>query len=252
MKSSRRQSTNTPERCWTAFPLHRPIGFDGLEPRTLRREYAEKGAAQPQEKAMGNGLSCFAAIALAASVGLAAPAGADGLPGMRGHDHTGITVPDMDQAVKFFVDVLGCKKAVSFGPFSDSKGTFMKDALDVHPRAVITQITMIRCGFGSNIELFSYQSPDQQVVQPKNSDIGGYHIAFYVDDIKAADSYLRSKGVWTLFGPIPVTQGPAAGQAIVYFKAPWGLQMEAISYPKGMAYEKDAETILWSPKDPAK
>ena len=100
----------------------------------------------------------------------------------------------------------------------------MKDALDVNPRAIITQITMIRCGYGSNIELFSYQSPDQQVVQPKNSDVGGYHIAFYVDDIKAADAYLRSKGVWTLFGPIPITQGPAAGQAIVYFKAPWGLQ----------------------------
>ncbi len=126
---------------------------------------------------------------------------ADGLPGMRGHDHTGITVPDMKQAVDFFVDVLGCKKAMSFGPFSDSKGTFMKDALDVNPRAIITQITMVRCGFGSNIELFSYESPDQKVVQPKNSDVGGYHIAFYVDDIKAADKYLRSKGVWTLFGP---------------------------------------------------
>ena len=158
---------------------------------------------------------------------------------MRGHDHTGITVPDMKQAVTFFEDVLGCKKAMSFGPFMDDKGNFMKDMLDVNPRAVITQITMIRCGFGSNIELFSYTSPDQQVVQPKNSDVGGYHIAFYVDDIKAADKYLRSKGVWTLFGPVPINQGPAAGQTIVYFKAPWGLQMEAISYPDGMAYEKN-------------
>jgi len=25
---------------------------------------------------------------------------------------------------------------------------------------------------------------------PKNSDIGGYHIAFYVDDVKAAKDYL--------------------------------------------------------------
>src|SRR5271170_551289 len=163
----------------------------------------------------------FAAL----GAGLGAPASADGLPGMRGHDHTGVTVPDMNQAVTFFVDVLGCKKAMSFGPFSDDKGTFMKDVLDVNPRAVITQITMIRCGSGSNIELFSYTSPDQQVVQPKNSDVGGYHIAFYVDDIRAADKYLRSKGVWTLFGPIPITQDPAAGQAIVYFKAPWGLQL---------------------------
>ena len=173
-----------------------------------------------------------AAIA-AGVIALASPAVADGLPGMRGHDHTGITVPDMKQAVSFFTDILGCQRIMAFGPFSDDKGTFMKDALDVNPRAVITQITMVRCGFGSNIELFSYTSPDQQVVQPKNSDIGGYHIAIYVDDIKAADKYLKSKGVFTLFGPIPVTQGPAAGQAILYFKAPWGLQMEAISYPDG-------------------
>ena len=192
--------------------------------------------------------------ALLSLVLLSAPtiASADSIPGMRGHDHTGITVPDMAQAVTFFTEVIGCKKAMSFGPFSDDKGTFMKDVLDVDPRAVITQITLIRCGYGSNIELFSYNSPDQKVVQPKNSDIGGYHIAIYVDDIKAADTYLRSKGVNTLFGPVPISGGPAAGQAIVYFKAPWGLQMEAISYPKGMAYEKDAETVLWNPTNPGK
>jgi catechol 2,3-dioxygenase-like lactoylglutathione lyase family enzyme len=191
-------------------------------------------------------------LALVVATAAASPASADGIPGLRGHDHTGVTVPDMNQAVTFFTEVLGCKKAMSFGPFSDPKGTFMKDVLDVNPRAVITQITMLRCGFGSNIELFNYQSPDQQVVQPKNSDVGGYHIAFYVDDIKAADSYLKAKGVWTHFGPVPIKEGPAAGQTILYFKAPWGLQFEAISYPDGMAYEKTAETKLWDPKDPAK
>src|ERR1700721_1743175 len=65
---------------------------------------------------------------------------AAGLPGMRGHDHTGITVPDMKQAETFFVDVLGCQKAMSFGPFSDDKGNFMKDAPDVNPPAVFPQI----------------------------------------------------------------------------------------------------------------
>ena len=56
-----------------------------------------------------------------------------------------------------------------------------------------------------------------------------------------------------MLGPMPVNEGPAAGQTILYFQAPWGLQLEAISYPKGMAYEKDASTIkLWSPNDPAK
>jgi catechol 2,3-dioxygenase-like lactoylglutathione lyase family enzyme len=192
------------------------------------------------------------AIFLAATICGIGSASADSIPGMRGHDHTGVTVPDMKQAVEFFTEVVGCKKAMSFGPFSDDKGTFMQDVLGVDPKAVIEEIVLVRCGVGSNIELFKYTAPDQKDATPKNSDIGGYHIAFYVDDVAAAKAYLESKGVATKMGPIPVDQGPAAGQTILYFNAPWGLQLEAISYPNGMAYEKDAETILWSPKDPAK
>jgi catechol 2,3-dioxygenase-like lactoylglutathione lyase family enzyme len=148
-------------------------------------------------------------------------AGADGLPTMRGHDHTGITVPDMSQAVSFFVDVLGCQKATAFGPFSDEKGTFMQDVLDVDRHAVINQIVLIRCGAGSNIELFSYSSPDQKVVQPRNSDVGGYHIALYVDDIKSAADYLKAKGVQTFAGR---SQSP---------KAPPRVSRSFISRPPG-------------------
>jgi len=191
--------------------------------------------------------------ALAAAVlGSAGIASADSIPGMRGHDHTGITVPDMKQAVDFFTEVVGCKKAMSFGPFADDKGTFMQDLAGVDPKAVIDQITQLRCGYGSNIELFKYTAPDQKDLHAKNSDIGGFHIAFYVDDVAAVKAYLQAKGVATRLGPLPVKEGPAAGQTIIYFQTPWGLQLEAISYPTGMAYEKGAETVLWSPKEPAK
>ncbi|MER8866154.1 VOC family protein [Mesorhizobium sp. M0751] len=188
----------------------------------------------------------------AALLGSMGAASADSIPGMRGHDHTGVTVPDMQQAVEFFTEVVGCKKAMSFGPFADDKGTFMQDLLGVDPKAVIEEITLVRCGHGSNIELFKYTAPDQKDLTPRNSDIGGFHIAFYVDDIAAAKTYLDGKSVKTRMGPLPVTEGPAAGQTILYFQAPWGLQLEAISYPNGMAYEKDAETVLWSPKNPEK
>jgi len=188
----------------------------------------------------------------AAVLGGAGMASAGSIPGMRGHDHTGITVPDMKQAVDFFTEVVGCKKAMSFGPFADDKGTFMQDLLGVDPKAVIEQVTMVRCGYGSNIELFKYTAPDQKDLTPKNSDIGGFHIALYVDDVAAAKAYLDGKGVKTRMGPLPVKEGPAAGQTILYFQAPWGLQLEAISYPDGMAYEKGAETVLWSPKNPEK
>ena len=126
----------------------------------------------------------------------------------------------------------------------------MKDVLDVHPRAVITQITMMRCGFGSNIELFSYQSPDQQgrSAQEQRRRRLSHRLLCRRHQGRRRLS-AREEGRATHAGPVPIKEGPAAGQAILYFKAPWGLQLEAISYPDGMAYEKDAETKLWSPKE---
>lgn len=185
--------------------------------------------------------------AAATMLSLIGAARADELPGLRGHDHTGITVPDMDQALHFFTDVLGCKAAMSFGPFSG-----LGEVLNIDPAAKIEKITMVRCGAGSNIELFKYTSPDQKDMTPKNSDIGGMHIALYVDDVQKAKDYLDSKGVKTFKGPIPIGEGPAAGETILYFVAPWGLQFEAISYPKGLGYEAGAKTVLWKPTEPGK
>jgi catechol 2,3-dioxygenase-like lactoylglutathione lyase family enzyme len=197
--------------------------------------------------------SLFLTAAVALTFGWSSQsASADQIPGMRGHDHTGITVPDVKAATAFFTDVIGCTHAMSFGPFSDDKGTFMQDVVNVNPRAVIDEISMVRCGYGSNIELFQYKAPDQVKDMPKNSDIGGHHIALYVDDIDKAAEYLKAKNVRTLQGPLPIKEGPAAGQSILYFFAPWGLQMELISYPKGMAYEKDAKSVLWMTTAPAR
>ncbi|MEJ8572320.1 VOC family protein [Microbaculum marinum] len=191
-----------------------------------------------------------AAAMMVSSAGVQAPASAE-IPGMTGMDHVGITVPDIGEAETFFVDIVGCEKAMSFGPFRDDTGTFMQDLVNVHPRAVIEQISLVRCGHGSNIELFQYTAPDQTTEMPKNSDHGGHHLAFYVEDIDAAAEYFKENGIRTLMGPFPVNEGPAAGQTILYFFAPWGLQLEAISYPDGMAYEKDGGPVLWSTRAPA-
>src|SRR5688500_8843616 len=120
---------------------------------------------------------------------------ARGLLGLVGVDHAGITVPDIDEAIAWFEDVMGCSAPLTFGPFGDPTGTFMQDLLGVHPRAVIEQITMIRCGRGANIELFEYDAPDQRTTSPLNSDWAGHHVAFYVDDIDAAVAHMTSHGV---------------------------------------------------------
>jgi catechol 2,3-dioxygenase-like lactoylglutathione lyase family enzyme len=40
-----------------------------------------------------------------------------GLPGLRRLDHIGFTVPDLEEATRFLVDVLGCEFLYPLGPF---------------------------------------------------------------------------------------------------------------------------------------
>ena len=173
----------------------------------------------------------------------------DGIPGLCGTDHVGFTVPNLDEAVDFFVRVIGCEVFYPMGPV-ESDGTWMTDRLNVHPRARINGIRVLRCKNGSNFEVFEYESPDQLRALPKNSDIGGHHLAFYVEDIEEAVAYLESHGLRILGMPEYKTDGPDGGEAWVYFLSPWGMQLELVSYPKGKNYEKEFGGRLWHPAFP--
>ena len=173
-----------------------------------------------------------------------------GIPGLRGAEHVGFTVPDLEQATRFFVDVIGCEYVYSLGPFRDD-GDWMTRHLNVHPRAVVKELRFFRCKHGPNFEIFEYESPDQRSQPPKNSDVGGHHLAFYVDDFDAALTYLRGHGLEILGEPTTRTTGPSGGQTWVYFLTPWGMQLELVSFPNGKAYERESSVRLWHPAHPA-
>lgn len=185
---------------------------------------------------------------VALTFGISAHGG--GLPGMRGIDHVGITVPSLKQAVDFFVDVLGCEAYYKLGPFK-ADNDWMEVHLNVNPRAEIPTMQLVRCGNGTNFEVFEWTAPDKKTTPPRNSDIGGHHLAFFVDDMAKAVAYLKSKGVKTFGEPTVMKEGPSAGETWLYFLAPWGLQMELVTY-QSKAYEKDFRGRLWNPAQPAK
>ena len=174
---------------------------------------------------------------------------ATNVPGLLGIDHIGITVPNIAVAAAWLEQKLGFTNPLTFGPFADPTGTFMTDLVDVHPRAVVEQIRMLRGGNGPGVELFQYVSPDQDQSFRMNSDWFGHHLAFYVRHIDKGVEELQSRAGTKLFGPVTLTDGPAAGQSINYFHDPFGTDVELISYPHGMAYEATAAIPLWDPRD---
>jgi catechol 2,3-dioxygenase-like lactoylglutathione lyase family enzyme len=172
------------------------------------------------------------------------------LPGLRGAEHIGFTVPDLDEADAFLTGVLGCERVYQLGPFVHDDD-WMSTQLNVHPRSVMRKLYFYRCGFGPNFEVFQWEPADGRRPQPRNSDIGGHHIAFYVDDLDTAVDYLRAQGVGILGEPV-ASKDASEGQRWVYFLAPWGMQFELVSFPHGKAYEADSPVTLWHPADPVR
>lgn len=171
------------------------------------------------------------------------------LPGLRGGDHIGITVPDLEVATRFFVDVLGAEQFYDLGPF-ESSDDWMETHLGVAREARVDRLRFMRLGAGLNLELFEYTAPAQAETHPRNSDVGGFHLALYVDDFDKALAHLREHDVKIMGEPTVRTSGPSAGQTWVYFVAPWGLQLELVSYPGGKGYERDTDARLWDPRSP--
>jgi catechol 2,3-dioxygenase-like lactoylglutathione lyase family enzyme len=147
------------------------------------------------------------------------------IPGLERVEHVSTTVPDLDQAVEFFVTVFGASvlRRATFGatPGSDEMAT----RFNAHPDASAALATLDICG--TTLELFEYSAPDLSATMPRNCDLGGHHVGFRVGDVAAAAAYLRTvPGVRVLGDVSYVEEYNGARRGWVYFLTPWGLQLE--------------------------
>ena len=174
------------------------------------------------------------------------------VPGVRGLEHIGLTVPNLQDAIDFFVEVLGFEHFYDLGPFRDDEGQWFKENLDLDPRSVIPRAALLRCGHGSNLELFEYEAPNQDREVPLMSDWGGTHFAFYVDDMDVALADLERRGL-RILGGAKEGIGPEAGPGTswAHFLTPWGQLLELVSFPHGKVYMAGRSRVLWRPQAPA-
>jgi catechol 2,3-dioxygenase-like lactoylglutathione lyase family enzyme len=143
--------------------------------------------------------------------------------------------------------VIGCTQVFEIGPFQ-ADDDWMRRQLGVDPRAVVRTLRMFRCETGPSFEIFEYELEGASAAPPRNSDVGGHHLGFYVEDIGAAVAYLKSQGIVVQGEPVTMDSGPTKGLTWVYFLSPWGMQLELVSYPAGMAVTNQAPSALWSPR----
>jgi catechol 2,3-dioxygenase-like lactoylglutathione lyase family enzyme len=170
-----------------------------------------------------------------------------GIPGATNVDHIAYTVPDLEQAVAFFTDVLGAELIYREGPVADPGGDWMTTRLGV-PAQASAHIAMLRFGPVTNLELVQYRAPGQRTRVPDNSDWGGHHLAIHVTDLEAAVDYLRAcPDVTFLAGPNTIEHGPIAGNRWIYFRSPWGMQFELVQAAPVCPYETTTHLRRYGP-----
>ena len=116
---------------------------------------------------------------------------------IRGIDHIGVVVPNLEQATKFLQEALGAQVIYQSISKSDRplEGEEIETQTSLFRDTKITGLSMIRIEDGPDIELFEMHGP---VMHPpaQSSDFGMTHMAFYADNPEAAvDRFERAGGV---------------------------------------------------------
>ncbi|MFI2378331.1 VOC family protein [Streptomyces sp. NPDC018964] len=179
-----------------------------------------------------------------------------GLPGALGVDHFAMTVADLDAVERFFVDVLGAEPL-----YRNEQRTLPADvaaALGVPPGGALRR-AVLNMGPTDTVELTCYEGASAgSPFPPRNSDVGGSHLALHVHDVDVAAAYLAEHGCTVLGRPETIDEGPLTGDRWVYTRAPFGLYVEVVHMPDGaLPYERSttarrraAHELSWTDRTP--
>lgn len=150
------------------------------------------------------------------------------VPGAHRFDHVGLSVPDLEAAVGFFVECFGAKVVFRLDPPA-TPGPVGAERLGADKDASFA-LAMLSLG-GARIELLQWWSPKARGPAPLVESRGGSHVAVEVADVGEALSRLAEvAGVSVVGEPVTFTEGPTPGLTNAFARAPWGALIELVSW----------------------
>jgi len=139
---------------------------------------------------------------------------------LTGFAHTAICVPDVEEAVRWYTDVIGLRV---LSPSYRMEGPqIQQDMGELVPSPVVVTAAIV--GFGKDdrvIELIEYPAADVEPAgpgRPSLTRVGITHIGILCDDLRATREDLETRGVEFLTAGI----ADVAGLKTTWCRDPWG------------------------------
>jgi catechol 2,3-dioxygenase-like lactoylglutathione lyase family enzyme len=137
-----------------------------------------------------------------------------------GFAHAAICVPDVDEATRWYADVLGLQ--VLSPPYEMAGAAIEKDMAELIPSPVVVKAAIVGLGADDHVlELIEYPAagaPPRGEGRPDVTRPGLTHVGLVCDDIAGTRAELEGRGVSFLTSGI----ADVAGLRTTWFHDPWG------------------------------
>lgn len=152
--------------------------------------------------------------------------------------HPVIAVSDMDEAVRFYRDLLGLR--VTFDDYHDPAAISM--LFDVTEPVV--HAIVVSCPDGSEIELVEFERPRRPIARREAGQPGVMAVNLLVHGVDAIVERLRAAGYEPASPIVPQTLPDGGGIKVVVCRAPDDVAILLVELPEG-------RTSLAAPTEPA-
>jgi catechol 2,3-dioxygenase-like lactoylglutathione lyase family enzyme len=151
-------------------------------------------------------------------------------------DHVGFVVRDLDAAVSWYTDALGCTvQWTEAWTDVDPVRMALTDEERVHLRGAI-----LRVGEHVFLELHEFAEPRGGDKNRRTCDLGIGHVSFYTTAIQTEYERLGKLGVHWYGEPVEITAGGLKGHWWCYGRDPFGFLIQLNWWPEPESDERAA------------
>jgi lactoylglutathione lyase len=143
---------------------------------------------------------------------------------VRGCDHIGIQVQDVERSARFYEEHLGFERVERWS----LSHPYVQRVVGYYPDVTLEIALMTIPGSDLFLEILEYRGVARSPVDPATANPGTAHFCLFVDDLEALHAELSSKGVAFVSEVETPTWGPNKGGRLVYMKDPDGIRVELV------------------------
>jgi lactoylglutathione lyase len=143
---------------------------------------------------------------------------------IKGFEHVGIQVQDVERSSRFYEDCLGFQRVERWSLSHE----YVQRVVGYHPDVTLEIAVLKIPGTTVELEILEYRGVARAPIDTATANPGTAHFSLFVQGLDKLYEELTAKGVEFVSAVQTPTWGPNKGGRLVYMKDPDGIRVELV------------------------